>query len=80
MYCHQVLDCWMTYYRNFAVFASYSEKLWWHMGLALRLVYVWLKIASWTMVQRHSCKEYNQCRAVNCSEIREKYIIIYYYN
>ena len=42
------------------------------MSSALRLVYVWLKIASGTMVQRHNCKEYNRCRAVESVQKLEK--------
>jgi len=50
------------------------------MGSVLRLVYVWLKIASGTMVQRHNCKEYNKCRAVESVQKLEKKIISDYSN
>jgi hypothetical protein len=52
------------------------KQLWWHMNSALRLVYMWLKIVSWAMVQRHSCKEYNKCRAVDSVQKLDKKILL----
>jgi hypothetical protein len=48
------------------------KQLWSHMGSALRLIYKWIKITSGTMARRHSYKEYNEHRAMDCGQILEK--------